>query len=303
MSRSLFLILFLLLCRMVLYCQADSLKPEPYVYFNAFSVIAGFGGTESQSHPLDYYKQKAPNNAVANLAPDNAEFVAGNGNTGNGLFNLGVNIHLKTKDFKTSLGSFSSEWRAGLNIATSIMEKTVFSNTIMMRSDTFYSEHTSMIKYEGKTSEDIYQYKYKSKNVYLDISKTYHTNQLKRLSFYTGINVGVGCTFNNRLAATFITDTTSERRRRYFSLEDNDGAVTQTSKLKSEVYYNTTIPVGLVLRRVSKRKQKAYPFSFFAEGRLGYRFQKDHGSKYNKIPFGAILIGTKIYFHCQNTGQ
>jgi hypothetical protein len=303
MNRNLFLIAFLLLCRMVLYCQADSVKPEPYVYFNAFSVTLGFGGTESQSHTPDYFKQMAPGNSVVQMVPSDMARINTNGNTGNVMFHLGANIHLKTRDFKTKIGIFSSEWRVGLNIATSVREGYTLSREITQRTDTFYSNHTDMVKYEGKVSEDIYQYKYRSKNAYLDISKTYHSNQLKRWSFYTGINVGLGYTFANSLSATYVNDSTFHLRRRYDRLEKRDGAITETTKLGSEMYYNATIPVGVVLRKVSKRKEKAYPFSIFAEARLGYRFQKDQAGVYQTIPFGAIQIGAKINFKSQKMGQ
>lgn len=302
MRHSPILILFLL-CRMVLYCQSDTTKSEPYVYFNAFSVILGFGGTESQSHNTDYFKNLAPENAIAQIVPSYAKSINMNGNTGNTMLNLGFNIHLKTKDLRAGSRTFSSEWRVGLNIATLIKEKHIVSNEITQHVDTFYSDHTSMVKYEGNVNEDIYQYTYKSKNAYLDISKTYHINSLKRWSFYTGINVGVGYTFANTLSATFLTDSTNYKRRRYYSLEKREGAVTERTKLGNELYYNATVPVGIILRKVSKKKQTAYPFSCFAEARLGYAFQKNYGSTYNKIPLTAFMIGVKIYFNKQKTVQ
>lgn len=301
MSRSLFLMPFLLLCRMVLYCQADSIKQEPYVHFNAVSAITGFNGLEYRSPTLDHFKSLTPGNTVSNSVPVNVKEAGGTLNAGNVMLNLGANLHLKTKDFKTRLGVFSSEWRVGLNIATNVRQRFLVKNQVMQRTDTFYSDHTSMVKYEGRTTDDIYQYSYKSKNVFLDISKTYHTNQLRRLSFYTGINAGIGCTFNNYVDVTFTRDTVAERHRPYRNLEKNDGALTERTNLRSELYYVASIPVGIVLRNVIKRKQKAYRFSVFAEGRLGYRFQKNYNNAYSPVPLGAVQLGTKIYFNKQST--
>ncbi len=303
MRRSLILILFLLY-RIVLYCQADSLKPEPYVYFNAFSVMAGIVGTEYQSHDLNHFKSLSPGNSITKTIPASAEKRVSNNNSGNAMLNLGFNIHLKTKDFKTRFTTFSSEWRVGLNIATTLAERTIYSQKIMERTDTFYSNHTPMVVYEGSTTENIYQYKFRSKNVYLDMSKTYHTNQLKRFSFYTGINFGMGYTFSNYLDVTTANDSLLGGRKdgHYYRLERYyDNTVTERTKLGNELYYNTSVPFGVIFRFVKKKKQKAYKLSFFAEARFGYRFQKNDASSYSSTPLGAFQIGTKLYFKRQST--
>jgi hypothetical protein len=303
MQRSLILILFMLY-RMFLYSQTDSVKQEPYVYFNAVSVIAGFSGSEYQSHDLDHFKRLSPGNSITKTLPAGIEPRSSNGNSGNALLNLGLNIHLKTKDFKTSFTTFSSEWRVGLNIASAITERMTFSQKTENPADTFYSIHTPMVVYETSSNETIYQYKVFSKNVYLDMTKTYHTNQLKPLSFYTGINVGMGYTFNNYMDVVTASDSLYSGRKDgyYNNLERNYGNTTrERTRLGSEIYYNASIPVGVILRLVKKKQQKAFKLSFFAEARFGYRFQKNYTASYSKTPLGTFQIGTKLYFHRQKT--
>jgi hypothetical protein len=287
---------------MLFFPKNDSAKQEPYVYFNAVSVIAGFAGTEYQSHNLDHFKALSPGNSITQSIPTSVEPRVRNNNSANAMFNLGLNIHLKTKDLKTRFITFSSEWRVGLNIATNIAEEAVYSEITDSRTDTFYSNHTPMLVYEESRNENIYQYKFRSKNVYLDMSKTYHTNQLKWLSFYTGINFGMGYTFNNYMDVTFATDSLSSgRSAKYYNLKRNYDADTKTTKLGNEVYYNTSIPIGAIFRFAMKKKQMAYHFSVFAEARLGYRFQKNYTASYSSTPLGAFQIGTKLYFKQQST--
>lgn len=298
MRHSLILILFLL-CRMVLYCQSDSAKPEPYVYFNAVSVIAGFVGTEYQSHDLDHFKALSPGNSITRSIPASVEQRVKNNNSGNAGINFGLNLHLKTKDFKTKLGTFSSEWRMGLNISSNLAEMYTFSKQTSLGTDTFYSNHTPMVVYEEHKTDSIYQFSYRSSNVYLDLSKTYHTDQKKRISFYTGINFGLGYTFNNSLNVTSAIDSSrnGELRENYSRLGRFYGTSTETTALNPELFYSASIPVGMMLRTKLKTKRHHFHFAVFAEGRFGYRFQKNYTSSYSSTPLGAVQMGLKFYFN------
>ncbi len=283
---------------MVLYCQTDSVKQEPYVYFNAVSMITGFSMREYQSHDVNHFRSLAPNNSILKGMPENTEKRVNSNNADNFSVNFGLNLHLKTKDFKTKLGTFSSEWRIGLNAATTVKELYTCSKKTTLNTDTFFSDHTPMIIYEAKESDSIYQFNYRSKNVYLDLTKTYHTDQKKWFSLYTGINFGVGYTYNNFVDIASATDTIKNREptRNHYRLSRRYDSRNETTKLKSELFYNVSIPVGVILRPKIKTKRHTFRLTFFAEGRVGYRWQKNYTNMYTKTPLGTVQIGFKYYF-------
>lgn len=280
-----------------LFCQRDSVKQEPYVYFNAVSIITGFSLSEYQSHSADYFKTLAPENTIIKTIPASNEQRRRSDNSGNATINFGLNLHLKTKDFKTQFTIFSSEWRLGLNVSTNIKESYICSKKTIISTDTFYSSQTGMTIYEGLIIDSIYQFNYRSDQVYLDLTKTYHTDQHKWISFYTGINFGVGYTYNNSLYIANAIDTSKNGvlREKYYNLSRHYATNAETTKLNSEFYYNTSIPLGVLLKAVIKTKRLAYRFSFFGEGRLGYRFQKNN-STYAKTLLGTMQIGIKVHF-------
>ena len=298
MNRSLFCIPFLLLCRMVLYCQADSVKQEPYVYFNAFSVITGFSLSEYQSHDVDYFKMLAPNSSIIKDIPATVEKRTMSNNSGNARINFGLNVHLKTKDFKTKLTTFSSEWRMGLNISSNFRERYSCSKQTTLYTDTFYSDYTSMVIYEDVKTDRAYQFTYRSNNAYFDLTKTYHTDQKKWISFYTGINFGIGYTYNNFIDVRSAVDTSNNSRLKenYYRLDLYYAINRENIKLKSELFYNASIPFGVILRPTIKTKRHTYRLSFFTEGRVGYRWQKNYTNTYTKTPLGTVQIGFKYYF-------
>ncbi len=287
-----------LVCKDLLFCQGDTVKKEPYVYFNAVSAITGFSLSEYQSHSVDYFKKLAPDNSILKSIPTNTEKRTRSNNSGNAAINFGLNLHLKTKDFKTRFTTFSSEWRMGINVSTNINERYVCSKKTTIHTDTFYSSHTGMVIYESQIIDSIYQFNYRSDQVYFDLTKTYHTNQHKWISFYTGINFGIGYTYNNSLSIASAIDTSKngELREKYYKLDRYYSTNSETKLLNSELYYNASIPIGVLLRSIIKENPLKFRFSFFAEGRFGYRFQKNYSNTYSKTPLGTIQVGLKVYF-------
>ncbi|MES2514799.1 MAG: hypothetical protein V4580_11675 [Bacteroidota bacterium] len=293
-------LLSLLLCVIannIALSQRDTLKEEPYVYFNGTSVITGFSLSEHQSHTQDYFKLMAPKNSIISTMAQNVEKRANTDNSGNARINFGLNLHLKTKDFKTKLTTFSSEWRIGLNVSTNIRESYTCSKKTLLPTDTFYSNHPPLV-IDDPIIDSIYQFSYHSNNAYLDLTKTYHTNQQKWLSFYTGINFGLGYSYNNSLTVESAVDTSKngDLREKYYRVGRFYNVSTETTQLNSELFYSVSIPAGAILRAYIRSKGRMLRLAFFAEGRFGYRFQKMHTDTYKSTPLGTVQIGFKLYF-------
>lgn len=287
---------------MVSLCQKDTLKEEPYVYFSGTSYMAGFMINEFDEHDPALLKQLAPHNSVLQSNPDSAKNITNGSSTGIFRSNIGANFHFKTKDWKVGSKRFSSEWRVGLNIGSTFSERSRYSVQGTTSIDTFYSNQTNVVIYEGGSYEQHYQYIIKSKQSYLDISKTYHSNQLKRFSMYTGINVGIGYSFANSIEAV-TAEYTEGRKRHPGQLKFYDGAVSEKTNLPSQLCYQATIPVGFTLRVVSYKRQIAKRMAFTGEVRLGYRFDNNFGQAYSPTIIGGLQLGCKLYLYKEPTNR
>ncbi|MCD6019919.1 MAG: hypothetical protein K0S53_3040 [Bacteroidetes bacterium] len=300
--KKLFCVLVFLTTGNALWSQRDTLKEEPYVYFNGTSYIAGFMINEFKEHDPPRLKQLVPQNSILQSNPDSAKNISNGSSTGIFRPNIGVNFHFKTRDWKLGSKRFSSEWRVGLNIGSTYREKSRYSVKGETPVDTFYSNHTNTVIYEGGAYDQHYQYIIKSKQVYVDISKTYHSNQLKRFSIYTGINVGISYSFSNSIEA--VTAEYKEGQKKHpGQLKFYPGAVTEKTNLPSYFYYQATVPIGFILRVVSYKKQIAKRMALTGEVRLGYRFDDDFGQAYKPTFIGGLQLGCKMYLFKEPTNR
>jgi hypothetical protein len=278
------------------FSQTDSLKDEPYVYFNAFSVSLGFIGNAYEPHSPDDLKKLTSRNSVVNSNFKDYEQLESK-LTGNVRLNTGFNFHLKTKDFKTGKTRFSSEWRVGLYIGTLLKEKIRYSVKTDYAFDTIYSGNPTETVHVEVERDQRYQFSITGKQAYADITKTYHTDQLKLVSYYTGINFGIGYTFDNKLEAVTAPGEPSQRVKRPGDLRTYPNAMVDRTSLPSELFYNTTIPVGAMMRLSNTRTAVAHKIALTAEVRFGYRFDDHYNHNFNPTFVYAVQVAVKMYFN------
>lgn len=217
-------------------------------------------------------------------------------NGGNIRSNTGLNFHLKTKDFKSGKTRFSSEWRVGLYVGTVFKEKIKYSVKNTRSFDTIFSGNPTETVHIDDESDQRYQFTITGMQGYADITKTYHTDQLKMLSFYTGINFGIGYTFNNKLEAVTAPNF-KEKIRVTGNPKFYPDAIVERTALPEKLFYHATVPVGAMVRISKKNSDIAGKMAVTAEARLGYRFDDQYQNNYNSVFIFGVQVGVKMYFN------